>query len=148
MDRKTPTLPPRPVGSREEVRPALDWGARLRRRSNPSRQWLWLGGLLILGVLLVSIVSVVIWNWLRALQLPGSTAVAPTPISSFMIQRSAPYGGLNFTILSAQYATFFADDPIHSGPAIVRLTLQVTNNTTNQIAVIYYDVARLLVPKL
>jgi hypothetical protein len=64
------------------------------------------------------------------------------------VQRSATYADLNFTILNAQYATSFPDDTIQSGPAVVRVNLHVTNKTTAQISVIYYDVARLLAPKL
>jgi hypothetical protein len=47
-----------------------------------------------------------------------------------------------------QYTTSFTDDGIHSGPAIVRLNMHVANKSTDQITIIYYDIARLLAPNL
>ena len=47
--------------------------------------------------------------------------------------------------MNAQYATTFPNDTIQTGPALVRVNLQVANKSTDQVSVIYYDVARLLV---
>lgn len=88
--------------------------------------------------------------WIRSIQFPASfnQSATPPPITTFNVQRTAPYAGLNITVVTAQYASSFADDDIHLGPATVRLTLHVANHTSGLISVVYYDIARLLAPKL
>ena len=108
-----------------------------------------IASLFVIGLIILGSVSYITWNWLKNLQVAiGPSSVAAPSISTFSVQRSAPYADLNFTVLNAQYATSFPDDTIQSGPAVVRVNLHVTNKTTAQISVIYYDVARLLAPKL
>jgi hypothetical protein len=108
-----------------------------------------IASLFVIGLIILGSVSYITWNWLKNLQVAIGPSSAPAPsITTFSVQRSATYADLNFTILNAQYATSFPDDTIQSGPAVVRVNLHVTNKTTAQVSVIYYDVARLLAPKL
>lgn len=151
MAKKAPTLSSVRTDSREQqekILPPSGWGTRLRKRSNPPRQSLWLGGLLLVGLVILGLASFTVWNWLKNIHIPDSANAPSPPITSLQVQRTVSYAGLDFTVLTAQSATFFTDDDIHSESATVRLTLRVTNQTTNQTALVYYDVARLLAPKL
>src|SRR5260370_29221649 len=67
---------------------------------------------------------------------------------NFERKGKATYGGLEFHLVNAQYATTFIDDDIHSGSGVVRLNMKVANNSSDQISIVYYDIARLLAPKL
>ncbi len=116
------------------------------KSSKPSKLWLWITSLLILGLIILGSVSYITWNWLRNLQISLAPTSTQPSITTFNIQRNATYASLNYTVLNAQYATSFPDDTIQAGPAIVRLNMRVTNKTVDQVSVIYYDVARLLVP--
>jgi len=120
----------------------------LPKTSKPSKLWLWISGLLIIGLIILGSASFITWKWLNNLQ--GSLAATSTQptITTFSVQRTITYADLTITVLNARYATSFPDDTIQSGAAVVRLNMGVTNKTTDPVYVIYYDVARLLVPKL
>jgi hypothetical protein len=108
----------------------------------------WLSFILVVGVLILIVASFVTWNWLTGLKIQiGNTTVLPQ-VTTLNVQRTIPYADLNFTVLNVQYATSFADDDIHAGPAVLRLNMRVTNPNKYPVSVIYYDIARLLVPKL
>lgn len=134
----------------EQLREATSQAAisRTPQKTHPSRLTPWLSIILISGLLLITIVSLGAWNWLKSLQITTNTNTAPPPITTLNVQRTTPYANLNFTVLSAQYATSFANDDIHSAPGAVRLNMRVTNPNKFSVAVIYYDIARLLIPKL
>lgn len=121
-------------------------GVRLRKEESPFRVWPLLITLLVVGLLIITIVSVTLGGLFQNLHFGTNTASSQPPITTFNVQRTAPYASLNFTVLTAQYATSFIDDTIHLGPAIVRVNVRVANKTTNQVSVIYYDVLRLLIP--
>ncbi len=121
-------------------------GVRLRKEESPFRVWPLLITLLVVGLLIITIVSVTLGGLFQNLHFGTNTATSQPPITTFNVQRTAPYASLNFTVLTAQYATSFIDDTIHLGPAIVRVNVRVANKTTNQVSVIYYDVLRLLIP--
>lgn len=116
--------------------------------TEPRRLWFWLLLLLVVGVIALSVAGFATWHWLRSLSLFTSTnASSPPAITTVHVGRTVTYADLDFTVLSAQYATSFSNDSIHAGPATVRLNMQVANKTNNAIALSYYDVARLLLPK-
>jgi len=109
---------------------------------------IWIACLFALGLVILGSVSYITWNWLKNLQIPLGVANTQAPsLTTFNVQRTATYADLNFTVLNTQYATTFPDDLIQSGPAVVRVNMRVTNKTTNQVSIIYYDVARLLAHK-
>lgn len=145
MVKKTPTIPDPPVF--QEKTPVLQ-GTKFLKRANPSRQWLLFSGLLIVGVIVLIMVSSTALGLLKNVKFTFNSAPTPVPTLSFNVNRTATYAGLAYTVLNAQYATSFADDGIRTGPAIVRLNMKVTNPTSEQISVIYYDIARLIAPKL
>jgi hypothetical protein len=134
----------------EQLREATSHAAisRAPQKTHPSRLRPWLSFILVVGLLILTIVSLITWNWLKSLQINTNTNTAPPPVTTLNVQRTIPYADLNFTVLSAQYATSFANDDIHPSPGTVRLNMRVTNPNKFSVAVIYYDVAHLLIPKL
>ena len=145
MVKKAPISSAPPVF--HEKTPVLQ-GTNLRIPPRPPRQWLLFSGLLILGVIVLGYVSYTTLGWLKNVKFSLNPAPTPVPTHTFDVQRTATYAGLDFTVLNVQYATSYADDSIRSGPAIVRLNMKVTNKSTDQISIIYYDIARLIAPKL
>src|SRR2546425_550517 len=116
------------------------------RNSKPPKLKLWITGLLIIGIIIFSGVSCITWSWLSNLHITfGAGGTQPT-ITTFNVGRTATYADLYFTVLNTQYATFFPNDTIQTGPAMVRVNMRVTNKSTDHVSVIYYEVARLLVP--
>ena len=116
------------------------------RNSKPSKLWLWITSLLIIGIVILGGVSNITWNWLQSVHVTLGADNTQPAVTTFNVQRTGTYANLSFTVLNAQYATSFPNDTIQSGSALVRLNLRVTNKSTDQISVIYYVVARLLVP--
>jgi hypothetical protein len=116
------------------------------RNSQSSKLWLWIISLLVIGIIIFGGVSYITWHWLTNVHItPGAGTTQPV-ITTLHVERTATYAELSFTVLNAQYATTFPNDTVQTGPALVRVNLQVTNKSTDQVSVIYYDVARLLVP--
>jgi len=116
------------------------------KKRQPSVFWPWLGGLLLVGLVIVVIVTFAVWNWLNNVQ-SGINANQPLyTLSTLNVQRSSLYAGLNVTLVNVQYAPSFSDDFVRAGPAVVRVNVRVHNPTTAAIAIPYYDVARLLIP--
>jgi hypothetical protein len=112
-----------------------------------TRLWPWLTILLVTGILLLGGVSFSTWNWLRTVPITLKANPARVQTTTLHMKRTVSYADLSLTVVSAQYAPSFSDDLIHPGPAVVRLTMQVTNTTRGSIALVYYDIARLLIPK-
>ncbi len=148
MDKKkaiTPSLPRLEAIPRTPVE-----RAELQKRSNIPRLWLWTALVLTVGIIIVSVVSLNAANWIKNVQIPGVGVQNTTlsPVTTLKVQRTAPYAGLDMTVVNAQYATSFSDDEIRSGHAVVRLNMQIANHTTGQINIVYYDIARLLAPNI
>src|SRR5437764_1308668 len=145
MAKKTPTIPAPPVF--QEKTHVLQ-SIHFRKRGNPARQWLLFSSLIVLGLIVLALVSSTALGWLKNVNFSFNPAPTPIPTTTFNVNRTATYAGLNYSVLNVQYATSFADDGIQSSPAIVRLNMKVTNPSTDQISVIFYDIARLITPKL
>jgi hypothetical protein len=129
-------------------KPLAPVAASLQTSKNPTRQWLLFSVLLIVGVMILSSVSYAAWGWLKNIKIPTNPTSAPLSSQTFNVQRTADYAGLQYTVVNIQYATSFADDGIHPGSAVVRVNMNVANKTSEQISVIYYDIARLLAPHI
>lgn len=114
-----------------------------------TRLWPLLTILLLTGMLLLGGVSFFTWNWLRSVPITLNANANPARVqaTTLHVKRTVSYADLNLTVVSAEYAPSFSDDLIHPGPAVVRLNMQVTNTTRGSIALVYYDIARLLIPK-
>lgn len=115
-------------------------------KKQPAVFWPWLGGLLGVGLIIVLVVTYAASNWFNGLQ--HSSGPGPAlPITTLTVQRSTVYTALHITLLTVQSAPAFSNDLIHTGPALIRVNLRVTNPTSAAQGIAYYDVARLLVPK-
>lgn len=119
-------------------------------RSMFSKLWLWTAILLVVGIIIVSVVSLNAANWLKDAQIPGVAVQTPTaiPVTTLKVQRTALYDDIDVTVVNAQYAVFFPGDDIHQEQATVRLNMQVTNHTSTQSNIVYYDIARLIGPNI
>lgn len=129
-------------------RPELPKKPDTQARSLFSKLWVWAAILLVVGIIIVSVVSLNAASLLKNVQIPGFAGQAPTaiPVTMLQVQRTVLYDDIDVTVVNAQSALFFPDDDIHQGQATVRLTMQVANHTPNQVNIVYYDVARLLGP--
>ncbi len=128
----------RPVAKKAALPPPVNTdGPKLR---------VWLATLFTIGVIILVVMSFVALGWFKGLVSLIYPSSALPPVTTFNVGRTAPYAGLQFTVVDAQYATSFSNDNIHLGQAVVRLNMRVTNPTTGSIQVTYYDDARLLVP--
>jgi hypothetical protein len=116
------------------------------RNSQSSMLWLWVVGLMIIGLIIFGSVSNIALHWFDTIHITLGAGTTKPVITTYQVGRSGMYDGLSFTVLNAQYATTFPNDTIQTGPALVRVNLEVSNKSTDQVSVIYYDVARLLVP--
>lgn len=114
--------------------------------SKPPKLKLWITTMLIVGLIILSGVSCITWNWISNLHITFGSGYTQPTITTFNVGRTATYADLYFTVLNTQYATSFPNDTIQTGPAMVRVNMRVTNKSTGPVSVIYYDVARLLAP--
>ncbi len=127
-------------------RPELSKKPETQTRLVFSKLWFWVAILLIIGIIIVSVVSLNAANLLKNAQIPSFGVQTPTvvPVTTLRVQRTALYDDVNITVASVQDALFFPDDEIHSGQATVRLNMQVANHTPNSVNIVYYDIARLI----
>src|SRR5581483_2556620 len=121
--------------------------SRRRGRLHFPVSWIWFTLVIILAIVIVSVVSSIVTPWIKSLHFPAAPGTTQQVITTLNVQRTAAYAGLDITVVSAQYAVAFADDTIHSGFAIVRLTMQVANHSGDEAHVLYCSCAHLLVPK-
>jgi hypothetical protein len=109
--------------------------------------WPWLGGLLLVGLVIVSVVTYATWNWLHTVQ-NGIAATQPSStLATLNVQRTSLYAGLSITLVSVASAPSFGDDVVRAAAATVRVNVRVHNPTSGGVAMAYYDIARLLVPQ-
>jgi hypothetical protein len=119
------------------------------RKSRTNRSlWLWFVLIVVVGSVLVSAITSAVNFWLKGVHVSPEQTVPTPAITTFPVQRSSSYAGLDIMIVNAQYAAHFVDDDIRSGVGVVRLNMRVSNPTKEIIQVVYYEVARLLVPEM
>lgn len=135
-----------PVRPDEQVTSSITGSLPVFKKREPAVFWPWLGGLLVVGLIIVGIVTLSVWNWLNNIQSGIGTSPNSSSVSTLNVARSTVYADLNITWNDIQYTTTFSDDPIHAGASTVRVTLKVNNPTPNTVVITYYDVVRLLVP--
>ncbi|HXX78583.1 MAG TPA: hypothetical protein VEI53_08840 [Ktedonobacteraceae bacterium] len=117
-----------------------------RQTQTFSKHWLWIAGLIIVGLLIFGVMSNLALQWVKTVHISMDPGFTQPSITTYAIGRHGMYEELSYTVLNAQYATSFPNDTIQTGPALVRVNLQVANKSTDQVSVIYYDVARLILP--
>lgn len=76
---------------------------------------------------------------------PG-LAPSQSPITMTPLSLSFPYAGVNITLVNAQRAQNFLDDPNTRSDGMLRLNLRATNSTTVRVAWRYEDIAQLVLP--
>lgn len=135
-----------PLRPDEQIASSTTGSMSAIKKKDPAVFWPWLGGLLVIGLVIVGIVTYSTWNWLNNLQIGAGTGQSSSTISTVNVRRGAIYADLAINLVSVQYASSFSDDLIYAGPATVRVTLQVDDPTGGAIDIAYYDIARLLVP--
>ena len=69
------------------------------------------------------------------------SSITTTPIST-----SFPYAGVDITLVSAQQAQNFLDDPNTSNDGMLRLNLRATNSSNVRVKWSYEDIAQLVLP--
>ncbi len=72
---------------------------------------------------------------------PSQSAITTTPLSL-----SFPYAGVAITLVNAQQAQNFLDDPNSHNDGMLRLNLQATNSTSVRATWRYEDIAQLVLP--
>ncbi len=146
MTKKTPVASKPPLSrSREKLFVSAPPVVQADRK--PRMLWLWFSSMLLLEILILAFGSSIALGFLKNIHISFNAAATPVPITTFNVQRTAMYAGLNFTVISVQYADTFADDDIHASQGIVRLNMIAANTSPDHITVIYYDIARLLTLK-
>src|SRR5947209_2588451 len=113
------------------------------KNPHPSKLWLWIMCILVIGLIIFGSMSYIALHWFNTIHITLGAGTTQPTITTYDVQREGIYAELSFTVLNAQYATTFPNDTIQTGPALVRINLRVSNRTTDQVSVIYYDVARL-----
>jgi hypothetical protein len=108
--------------------------------------WFALTFMIIVGLVISGVIALIINYWLNTTRLTPNPATTAAPVMD--VQRSSLYAGLEMTIKNAQTAQAFADDTVPTASKVVRLNMHVANPTSNQIAILYYDAARLLAPHM
>ena len=131
-------------------RPELAKKLEAQERSLFSKLWFWTILLLVIGIIIVSVVSLNAANWLKNVQIPGVGVQTPTaiPVNTLNVQRTALYDDVDMTVVNAQYAVYFPNDDIHQGQVTVRLNMHIANHSTTQSNLVYYDIARLIGPNI
>lgn len=150
MGKKTSTLAKTPPSQhhRSISSPGLPPPPLPPSKADSSRLRLGFVVLIVCGIVALIVATSLSAGWFHRLSAIFNPQATPTTITTLGIQRTAPYAGLDYTLVNAQVASSFPDDPIHAGVAVVRLNLTVANHTTGSASVLYYDAARLIVPKL
>lgn len=130
IDEDTPTL----------LTPGV--GGRPRKRSGK-------GALIgVIAALLVIVLIGVILFSLNLIKVPGlgGSSVTQAPIKSTSINSTLTYAGVDITVLNAQQATNFADDPNTKTDGMLRLNLQEQNNLKETVNYLYSQSAHLVLP--
>jgi hypothetical protein len=120
-----------------------------RRHANIRAMWFSLTLVIIVGLVISGVIALIINYLLKNTHFsPDMTNTAVPAVTTLNVQRTSLYAGLEISVKDAQSASSFADDTIPSSTGVVRLNMQIVNHTNNQIGVLYYEIARLLVPRL
>ena len=104
---------------------------------------------LVIALLLVAILAIAGY-FLAALlgvPLPGAVNLSSQPpVTTVSVNETVTYAGAAITVLNAQQAQRFVNDPNSGNDGMLRLNLKEQNNTGVSIARSYADIARLVLP--
>lgn len=104
--------------------------------------------LVLLLVLLLLGVGVYFASGFMGVHIPGlsSGPGAQSTVTTTQLNTTLTYAGADLTILTAQQAQSFADDPNSAADGMVRLNIQEQDKTSSQMNLAYNDIARLKLP--
>ena len=100
---------------------------------------------LLILLLLVGVGSYVAISVL-GIHIGGTNSGSQPKITTTPLNTTVTYAGVNLTIVNAQQAESFVNDPNAASNGMVRLTIQEQNPTTTKVSWLYSDMARLLLP--
>src|ERR1700686_2454365 len=105
------------------------------------------GGLVLALLALLILVGAGLFVAARAFgaSIPGF-GPAQSSITTTSISTTFPYAGVNITLVKAQQAQNFLDDPNTRSDGMLRLNLRATNSTGIRVSWRYEDIAQLVLP--
>lgn len=137
-----PGLQQSPLQS-QQPRTTRDFSQQQTRSKRPRR----IGILLLILALLLIAAAILIAVLPSNLHLAGLGGPASQPaITTMQINSTVTYAGVDITVVNAQQAQSFLDDPATSNDGMVRLNLQAQNKTSMQVNWSYYTIVQLLLP--
>lgn len=96
-------------------------------------------------LLLIGIGSYVAISFLHVGGAGRGTGTQPT-ITTTPLNTTITYAGVNLTILTAQQANSFINDPNTASDGMLRLTIEEQNPTSTPVSWLYSDIARVILP--
>ncbi|HYK84753.1 MAG TPA: zinc ribbon domain-containing protein [Ktedonobacteraceae bacterium] len=100
---------------------------------------------LLIVLLLIGVGSYIAITVL-GIHIGGAGGGSQPPITTTPLNTTVTYAGVNLTIVNAQQAESFVNDPNSASNGMVRITIQEQNPTTSKVSWLYSDMARLLLP--
>src|SRR5215469_944082 len=94
-----------------------------RNTRKSSKLWLWIAGLIVVGLVIFGGVSNLALQWLKTVHITVGSGYTQPAITTYPVERHGMYAELSYTVLNTQYATTFPNDTIQTGPALVRINL-------------------------
>src|SRR5215472_1248585 len=76
-----------------------------RHTQSSSKLWLWITGLIIIGILLVGVMSNLALQWVKTVHISIGSGYTQPAITTYPVGRHGLYAGLSYTVLNVQYAT-------------------------------------------
>lgn len=139
-----PQQPRRTTGGNSFPGPTFNTTPVARRRGLGRMGWI---VIVLLVVIVIGAVGYLALS-LSGAHVPGSGTKSNTQstITTTTLNETVTYAGVNVTVLNAQQAQNFLDDPNSSTDGMVRLTVQEQNPTAVKVSWLYNDIASLVLP--
>ena len=125
-----------------QAKTTRDFSGKQTHRRRPRRTAFLLILLAVVLILAVIFIAIVPFGF----HLPGMGPASQPPITTMPVNSTVTYAGVDITVLNAQQAQSFLNDPHTSYDGMVRLNLQAQNKTSVQSNWSYYNIAQLLLP--
>ena len=96
-----------PVRPDEQVTPTATGSLPVLRRKQRAVFWPWLGGLLVVGLIIVGVVTLSVWDWLNNVESGIGTSPNSASVANVSVGRSAIYADLNITWTNVSSTSIF-----------------------------------------
>jgi len=103
-------------------------------------------GLLLVLLVLLLLIGIGSYVAISFLHVGGAGRGTQPTITTTPLNTTITYASVNLTILNAQQADSFINDPNTASDGMVRLTIQEQNPTSARVSWLYSDIARLILP--